>query len=102
MAQGPRWHSGGPVKLQRSLRGDGVLTLGERKLPVSYQIDLFRQGTRPLTASGVVEGDLGLEEDGEHAGLLRLAEGVELEVTLEAEDEDGAAVWVIDPLLLPQ
>jgi hypothetical protein len=90
------WKSGGPMKLLRTLRGDGVLNTEGGEATVSYQIDVFEQRNRLRSASGTLSGDLpAFDEDAENVtGTLRLEGGVEVAVTLDSLELDGADVRV--------
>ncbi|HTI66152.1 MAG TPA: hypothetical protein VL460_01255 [Caulobacteraceae bacterium] len=80
----------GPMKLQGSLRGDGVLIVAGAERPVRYQLDLYSSGERRF-GSGSLDGDLSaLDEAGDHPARLRLAGGAEVEVDLQDVEDDGA------------
>ena len=77
-----------PMRLLCSLRGDGVLLIDSGETAVGYALDVFhdRMGQ---TASGTLEGSVA-GDDFPAKAVLRLANGVELAVSLLEGDEDGA------------
>ena len=78
------------MKLQGSLRGDGVLVAAGTERPVRYQIDLYSSGERRF-GSGSLDGDLSaLGETAEHPTRLRMADGSEVEIDLQDVEDDGA------------
>ena len=82
----------GPVlKFLGSLRGDGVLLSPAGETAVSYQLDVF-QGAAERTASGTLDGAIpqALADEEAPTARLRLADGSDLGVTLQAVDEQGA------------
>lgn len=84
-----------PLKLLKTLRGDGALRIDGRSLAVSYQMDLYADGDRSV-ASGSLDGDFtGLAEtfEGGEAVLVQ-DDGVETPVTLETVEDDGAEFQV--------
>ncbi|HWE47904.1 MAG TPA: hypothetical protein VG407_17935 [Caulobacteraceae bacterium] len=82
------------MKLVSALRGKGVLTSPRGEVPVRYGIDVFDEGGR-RTARGWIVGAAAFSEM-TTAGL-RLADGVQLEVTIEDGDAEGASVEVTNP-----
>ena len=84
---------GGPLRLAASLRGDGVLLWGKHSsAPVSYAVDVYRQGSAHV-ASGDVRGDLNRLAGRAPADVrLRLADGEEVRVTLTDIEPDIASV----------
>ena len=77
-----------PMRLLCSLRGEGVLLIDSGETAVGYALDVFhdRMGQ---TASGTLEGPVA-GDDFPAKAVLRLANGVELAVSLLEGDEDGA------------
>lgn len=81
------------LKHLRAVRGDGLLTVGKRKLAVSYQIDVYADGDRTI-GSGSVDGDFtGLAEklEGREANLA-LEGGGKVAATLENVEDGGAEI----------
>lgn len=79
------------LKLLKTLRGDGLLTAADRRLTVSYQLDLYADGDRTI-GSGSLDGDftgLGEELEGGEAQLT-LEDGSTMGVVLETVEDDGA------------
>jgi hypothetical protein len=89
---------GGPLRLIRSVRGEGTLLWGASgSRPVSYAFDLYSQG-QMRTASGDVRGDLALLVERVPANVrLRLADGAEAPVSLSEIEEDTASIELIEP-----
>ncbi|MDP8916412.1 MAG: hypothetical protein M3M95_04260 [Pseudomonadota bacterium] len=82
----------GPVlKFLGSLRGDGLLLSAAGQAAVAYQLDVF-EGPAERTASGTLDGVVpsALWEEEAPAARLRLDDGRELTVALQAIDEQGA------------
>lgn len=79
------------LKLLRTLRGDGQLSAADRRLTVSYQLDLYADGDRTI-GSGSLDGDFtGLGDDLEGGeGQLTLEDGSTMTVVLETVEDDGA------------
>lgn len=91
MMGGFRRGGSGPMKLQGSLRGSGMLIAAGAERPVRYQLDLYSSGERRF-GSGSLDGDLeGLGEAGDAPIRLRLADGAEVEVGLNDVEDDGAS-----------
>ena len=88
-----------PMRLTRTLRGDGVMLVGrKREVPVAYAIDIFDEGER-RTATGWIDGAFAAFAKLK-AARLRLADGVEIGVSLDVQDADSAFVEIEDPLSL--
>ena len=87
----------GPLRYSASLRGEGALLWGERgSLPVSYAVDVFRQGPAHV-ANGDVRGDLARLVGRAPADVrLRLASGEEVRVLLTEIEPDVASVELRD------
>lgn len=86
--------SGRPLRLVGTLRGEGVLLWGSRaSRPVSYAVDLYREGELQ-SGNGDVRGDLsGLVGRVVPPGVrLRLQDGVEVEVLLSDVEAEAAAI----------
>lgn len=90
MMSGFRRGGSGPMKLQGSLRGAGVLIAAGTERPVRYQLDLYSSGERRF-GSGSLDGDLAaLGDTAEHPTRLRLADGFETDIELQDVEDDGA------------
>ena len=84
-----------PLKLLKTLRGDGTLLADGRTFTVGYQLDLYADGERSV-ASGSLDGDFsGLAEalEGGEA-VLTQEDGDETPETLETVEDDGAEFQV--------
>jgi len=79
------------LRLLKTLRGDGLLAVGDRELAVGYQLDLYADGDRTL-GSGSLDADFtGLGDHFEgREGRLTLSDGAAMTVVLEAVEDDGA------------
>jgi hypothetical protein len=86
------------MRLTRTLRGDGLLIVGRKEVPVAYAIDIFNEGEH-CTSNGWIEGACAPFAKLKTA-RLRLADGVEVGVNLEVHDADSATVEIADPLEL--
>jgi hypothetical protein len=88
---------GGPLKLLKSLRGNGTLMWGRQATrPVSYSIDLYGQG-HMLSGDGDVRGDLiDLVGRVPSNARLRLANGQEAPVALRGIEADAASIELLD------
>jgi hypothetical protein len=93
---------GGPLRLLRSLRGDGTLMWGRRTArPVSYSLDLYGQGTM-LSGDGEVAGDLADLVGRAPVGVrLRLASGQEAPIVLRGIQADSACIELTSPVPEP-
>ena len=101
MMGGFRRGGSGPMKLQGSLRGAGVLVAGGAERPVAYQMDLYSSGERRF-GSGDLDGDLrGLADAEDKAAILRLTDGFEVAVELTDIEDDGAAFQASGDLPAP-
>jgi hypothetical protein len=89
---------GGPLRLLKSLRGDGALLWGRRSTrDVAYAIDLYGQGPM-LSGDGEVRGDLSDLVGRAPANLrLRLANGRETEIALCGIEPDSASIDLVKP-----
>jgi len=89
---------GGPLRLLKSLRGDGTLMWGRRSArDVAYAIDLYGQGPL-LSGDGEVRGDLSDLVDRAPANVrLRLASGRETEIALCGIEADSASIDLVKP-----
>jgi hypothetical protein len=92
-----RWR---PLRHIGTLRGEGTLIATSVRANVRYQIDLFRSGAM-MTAAGEVEGRMAALVDQTGPLRLKLANGVEVGVTITGggaelasfdADEAGAAL----------
>jgi hypothetical protein len=81
-----------------ALRGEGVLITLRGEIRVRYGIDVSDKGGR-RRASGWIKGAAAFGAI-KSAGL-RLASGLRLEITLEAGDQDGASVEVVNADAIP-
>jgi hypothetical protein len=84
-----------PMKLLRTLRGDGSLSTPTGELPVSYEISCFSQGDA-IIADGALSGDLSGLEDAAEGLKLRLADGRQVVIALADADETGAEIQIPD------
>jgi len=93
---------GGPLRLLKSMRGDGTLMWGRQAArAVSYCIDLYGQGGF-LSGDGDVRGDLSdLVGKAPSNTRLRLASGEEAPVTLGDIEADSASIELLKPLAAP-
>ena len=97
----------GPLRLAATLRGKGVLLWGKQgQAPVSYAVDVYRQGPSQV-ANGDVRGDLArLAGRAPTDARLRLANGEEVRVSLADIDVDMASIEVEEltsaPLPMPK
>ena len=84
---------GRPLRLIGTLRGEGVLLWGKSaSRPVSYAVDLYREGELQ-SANGDVRGDLtGLVDRVPVNVRLRLHDGVEVDVLLSDIEAEAAAI----------
>ena len=89
----------GPLRLLKSLRGDGTLIWGRRSArPVSYCIDLYGQGSW-FTGDGDVRGDFADLVGRSPADVrLRLSDGREAAVALGDIAADVASIELVDPV----
>ena len=89
---------GGPLRLLKSLRGDGTLMWGRSATRnVAYAIDLYGQGPM-LSGDGEVRGDLADLVDRVPANLrLRLASGREVPIALAGIEADSASLDLVNP-----
>ena len=89
---------GGPLRLLKSLRGDGTLMWGRNaSRPVAYSLDLYGQGPL-LSGDGEVRGDLTDLVGRAPANLrLRLANGRETPIGLCGIEPDSASVDLVKP-----
>ena len=83
----------GPLRLTTTLRGEGALLWGKSgSLPVTYAVDVYRQGPGHV-ANGDVRGDLNRLAGRVPADVrLRLATGEEVRVLLSDIEPDLASV----------
>lgn len=81
---------GGPLKLIGTLRGDGSFLAAARRIPVSYQIELYRRGGMIL-ASGEVNGEILPRMASALKASLRLEGGETVNLTLREVAADMAA-----------
>jgi len=90
---------GSPLRLLRTLRGEGVLMWGSRGARnVDYCVDLYGQG-RFLTGDGDVRGDLAdLVGRTPMNVRLRLAGGEEVRIGLCAIEADFASIELLAPV----
>lgn len=89
---------GGPLRLLKSLRGDGTLMWGRRATrEVAYAIDLYGQGPM-LSGDGEVRGDLtDLVGRAPINVRLRLASGRETPINLCGIEADSASIDLLKP-----
>ena len=93
---------GGPLRLLKSLRGDGTLLWGRRgSRAVAYSIDLYGQGPL-ISGDGEVQGDLAeLVGRAPPDVRLRLASGHEAPIVLRDIEPDSAALELAQPVTTP-
>jgi hypothetical protein len=93
-----RGNLGGPLRLLRSMRGQGTLLWGANgSRPVAYAIDVYGQG-QMRTASGDVRGDLAALVSRLPANVrLRLEDGTEAPAALNDIEADTATVELQGP-----
>ena len=89
---------GGPLRLLKSLRGDGTLLWGRNSTrDVAYAIDLYGQGPM-LSGDGEVRGDLANLVGRTPPNLrLRLASGRETAIALCGTEPESASVDLVNP-----
>jgi hypothetical protein len=89
---------GGPLRLVKSLRGDGTLMWGRQaNRPVSYSIDVYAQGTL-MSGDGDVRGELVDLVGKTPVNLrLRLADGEEVRIMFRDISADVASIELLDP-----
>ena len=94
-----RSHRGGPLKLVKSLRGDGILMWGRRACRrVAYRIDVYRQGLL-ISGDGEVSGEFSeLVGRSPANARLRLAGGQEVPVGFLDIGADAASIELVGPL----
>ena len=87
------------MRLLKSLRGDGTLLWGRSATrPVSYCIDLYRQG-RFLSGDGDVRGELSdLVGRAPSNPRLRLESGQEVPIAVRDIAADAASIQLLQPL----
>lgn len=90
---------GGPLRLLKSLRGDGTLMWGRQAArPVAYSIDLYGQGQH-LSGDGEVVGDLAdLVGRAPANPRLRLASGKEAALIFRGIAADSASIELVRPV----
>jgi hypothetical protein len=90
---------GGPLRLLKSLRGDGTLMWGRRSArPVVYSIDLYGQGSM-MSGDGDVQGDLSELVGRSPSNVrLRLSDGQEAAIALRGIEADSASIELAHPL----
>jgi hypothetical protein len=93
---------GGPLRLLKSLRGDGTLMWGRRATrPVTYSIDLYGQG-QLLSGDGDVTGDLtDLVGRAPANARLRIASGQEAPIAFRDIEADSASIELVHPVPPP-
>jgi len=93
-----RSYRGGPLRLVKSLRGEGLLMWGRRaSRRVAYRIDVYRQGLL-LSGDGELSGEFSeLVGRSPPNARLRLAGGQELPVGLLDIGADAASVELLSP-----
>ncbi|HEY3814680.1 MAG TPA: hypothetical protein VGL66_15780 [Caulobacteraceae bacterium] len=82
------------MKLTAALRGKGILITPNGEIAVRYGVDVFDGGAR-VSARGWVTGNSDFGKVS--TARLRLSDGVQLEVTVEDGDIEGASVEVTNP-----
>jgi hypothetical protein len=87
-----------PLKYLRAMRGEGLLQAAGREAPVSYQLDVYSDGERTI-GNGSVDGDFAGLAEGLEGGAARLTldDGVQLAVTLDNVEDDGADIEIQFP-----
>ena len=90
---------GGPLRLLKSLRGDGTLLWGRRAArAVAYAIDLYGQG-QMVSGDGEVVGDLAdLVGRAPANARLRLASGEEAALIFRGIEADSASIELVRPV----
>jgi len=93
---------GGPLRLVRSLRGDGTLMWGRRGArPVSYAIDLYAQGCL-LSGDGDVRGEFAdLVGKAPADARLQLASGETVQIVFCDIAADTATIELQRPVSEP-
>jgi hypothetical protein len=93
-----RGNLGGPLRLLRSMRGQGTLLWGANgSRAVTYAIDVYGQG-QMRTASGDVRGDLAALVSRSPANVrLRFEDGTEVPAALNDIEADTATVELQGP-----
>ena len=93
---------GGPLRLLKSLRGEGKLVWGRRSArAVTYSIDLYGQGAM-LSGDGEVQGDLTDLVGKATVGVrLQLASGQEAAINLRGIEADSASIELAHPVTGP-
>ena len=93
---------GGPLRLVKSLRGDGTLMWGRRAArPVSYSIDLYAQGSL-LSGDGDVRGEFADLVGRQPADArLRLADGEIYQLVFCDIAADTATIELLRPAPSP-
>jgi hypothetical protein len=93
---------GGPLRLVRSLRGDGTLMWGRRAArPVSYSIDLYAQGEL-MSGDGDICGEFtDLVGRMPSDARLKLASGETVQLKLGDIAADTASIELLRPALSP-
>jgi hypothetical protein len=86
-----RGRNAAAMKLIAALRGKGVLTTPKGEIAVRYGLDVFDNGGR-CTAGGWVTG-VGSFATLE-TGRLRLSDGVQVQVSIDGGDQEGASIEV--------
>jgi hypothetical protein len=81
---------GGPLKLIATLRGQGSFLAAARRIPVTYQVDLYRRGGGQL-ASGEVAGQMTGRVASAQTGSLTLEDGQTVGLILREVAADMAA-----------
>lgn len=92
-------YRGGPLRLLKSLRGDGMLMWGVRaRRRVAYRIDVYRQGIL-LSGDGEVSGELSELVGRSPANpRLRLSGGQEVAVGFLDIGADAASIELVGSL----
>lgn len=92
------WRGRTPMRLTRTLRGEGMLLTRQNEVPVAYAIDIFDEGPR-CVATGWIDGACA-KFARLKAARLRLDDGAEIGISLEVQDAHSASVEISDPLSL--
>lgn len=89
----------GPLRLLKSLRGDGTLMFGRRSTrPVTYCVDLYGQGAW-LTGDGDVRGEFADLIGRAPADVrLRFSDGQEAAIALRDIETGVASIELLDPV----
>jgi len=97
-----RGNLGGPLRLLRSMRGEGTLLWGANgSRAVTYAIDVYGQG-QMRSASGDVRGDLAVLVSRSPSNVrLRFADGAETPITLTEIEADTATIELQGPAPAP-